>query len=345
MTEIKPPSNVLKGRVVSLDQIRAENALIDSNKRYRYGIHYKYDPETLPGCFDVTHFNECESGNEKEVKILQDAVRCLKAMNLELEDTSILDEYANDTLLTFDYDTGKILFDEETFKKDSDEYKNKLHTLVTEYNKIVASSTLLNAIENAKKLQQIKDKIVELQASQPKKDDEKYNHHEIVQGSTSVKQVLDRYHELRDLESKYKQEWEQYAIDYKKSKAQKLSISEDTFKIFKELYKDGAFKDASGKLCAAAARYESVKDYNENNWKDVPPFDRCEESRKFLNQKQLKLWQKYGKYTTFSTDPYVADWMMYEQFNDNDLMWLKSLKAFGERVRALKRIEEQNSSK
>ena len=304
---------------------------------------YKYDPETLPGCFDVTHFNECESGNEKEVKILQNAVKCFNAMPYDL-DTSILDEYANDTLLTFDYDTGKILFDEETFEKDSNEHKNKQRALIAEYNKIAASTTLLNAIENAKKLQQIKDKIAELQTTQPKKDDAKYNHHEIVQGSTSVKQVLDRYNELRDLRKKYEQEWEQYAIDYKKSRVNKLSISEDTFKVFKELYKDGAFKDASDKLCVAASRYESVKDYNENVWKEVRFCDQ-DEYKNCLNQKQLKLWQKYNRYIREPSQPRVVDWMMYEQFNDTDLMWLNALKAFSERVRALKSIEEQNSSK
>ena len=343
MTEIKPPSNVLKGRVVSLDQIRAENALVDSYRRINYGEHYKYDPETLPDFIEVARFNECESGNEKEVKILQNAVKCLNAMPYDL-DTSILDEYANDTLLTFDYDTGKILFDEETFEKDSNEHKNKQRALIAEYNKIAASTTLLNAIENAKKLQQIKDKIAELQTTQPKKDDAKYNHHEIVQGSTSVKQVLDRYNELRDLRKKYEQEWEQYAIDYKKSRVNKLSISEDTFKVFKELYKDGAFKDASDKLCAAASRYESVKDYNENVWKEVRFCDQ-DEYKNCLNQKQLKLWQKYNRYIREPSHPRVVEWMMYEQFNDTDLMWLNALKAFSERVIALKRIEEQNSSK
>ena len=118
---------------------------------------------------------------------------------------------------------------------------------------------------------------------EPKKDDAKYNHPEIVKGSTSVKQALDRYKELCDLRSKYEQEWEQHGIDYQRSRASKLTISEDTFKVFKELYKDGAFRDASDKLCAAASRYESVKDYNENNWKEVPLFDVQDEGRKFLN--------------------------------------------------------------
>ena len=342
MAEINNQTSILKGRVVTLEQLRADNALVDSCRRVDYGIHYKYEPETLPDFIEVERFNKGERDNGKEVKILQNAVRCLKAMHLDLEDTSILDEYMNDTLLEFDYDTGKIIFDEETFQKDSDEYKNKQRALIAEYNKIIASSTLLNAIENAKKLQQIKDKIAELQKTQPKKDDEKYNHHEIVQGSTSVKQVFERYKELCDLRSKCEQEWEQHGIDYQRSRASKLTISEDTFKIFKELYKDGAFRDASDKLCAAASRYESVKDYNENNWKEVPLFDKTEESRKFLNQKQLKLWQKYGKYILSHTWPDVVDWMMYEHFNDNDLMWLRSLKAFGERIVALKRIEEQS---
>ena len=294
MAESKNTTSILKGRVVTHEQLRADNALVDSYRHTNYGISYKYEPDTLPTSIDVSQFNKSEHDNEKEVKVLQNAVACLNAMRLGLEDTSIFDEYANDTLLTFDYDTGKIIFDEETFQKDSDEYKNKLHTLVTEYNKIVASSTLLNAIENAKKLQQIKDKIDELQKTQPKKDDEKYNHHEIVKGNTSVKQVLDRYKELCDICDKYSQEWEQYEIDCKKSHASKLSISEDTFRVFKELYKDGAFRDASDKLCAAASRYESVKDYNENNWKEIR-FDARDESRKFLNQKLLKLWREYSR--------------------------------------------------
>ena len=342
---ISRPSNVLMGRVVTLEQIRADNALVDSYRRIDYGVHYKYERETLPDHINVEQFNNGERNNEKEVKVLQNAVKCLNALPYSL-DTSILDEYANDTLLEFDYATGKNIFDEETFKKDLDEHKNKQRALIAEYNKIVASSTLLNAIENAKKLQQIKDKITELQKAEPKKDDAKYNHPEIVKGSTSVKQVLDRYKELCELRDKCEQEWEQYGIDYKKSRANKLSISEDTFKVFKELYKDGAFKDASDKL-RAASRYESVKDYNENSWKEVPLFDAIDGNRKFLNQKQLKLWQKYGHYVsqvyTPSSDVIVTKWMMYEQFNDTDLMWLNALKAFSERVTALKRIEEQHT--
>ena len=343
MTEISNTTRILKGRVVTLEQIRADNALVDSCKRINYGIHYKYEPETLPDCIDVKRFNEYDRSSKKEVAILQNAVKCLKAMYLGLEDTSILDEYANDTLLEFDYATGKNIFDEETFEKDLNEHKNKQRALIAEYNKIAASSTLLNAIENAKKLQQIKDKIAELQKAEPKKDDAKYNHPEIVKGSTSVKQVLDRYKELCELRDKYEQEWGQHGIDYQHEHASKLSISEDTFKVFKELYKDGAFKDASDKLCAAASRYESVKDYNENNWKEVPLFDKREEGRKFLTQKQLKLWQKYGSYIESYRGPGVTEWMMYEHFNDTDLMWLNALKAFGERVVALKRIEEQHT--
>ena len=351
MTETKTPSSILKGRVVTLEQLRADNALVDTYRRYNYSEHYTYEPETLPDDTEVERFNKGERDNGKEVKILQNAVRCLKAMHLDLEDTSILDEYATDTLLEFDYATGKIIFDEETFQKDSDEYKNKQRALIAEYNKIVASSTLLNAIENAKKLQQIKDKIVELQKTQPKKDDEKYNHHEIVKGNTSVKQALDRYRELCDLKDKYEKEWEQHGIDYKRSRAKKLSISEDTFKLVKELYNDQIRLSGDGaeKLYAAVARYESVKDYNENNWKEVPLYDVQDEGRKFLTQKQLKLWRKYGDYVkrfyTPSSRAIVTEWMMYDQFNDTDLMWLNALKAFGERVRALKRIAEQNSPK
>ena len=350
MTKISNQTSILKGRVVTLDQIRADNALVDSCRRIDYGVHYKYEPETLPDFIDVERFNNGECDNAKEVAILQNAVKCLKVMPYDL-DTSILNEYANDTLLTFDYATGKNIFDEETFQKDSDECKNKQRELIAEYNKIAASSTLLNAIENAKKLQQIKDKIVELQASQPKKDDAKYNHPEIVKGSTSVKQVLDRYKELHDLKDKCEQEWEQHGIDYKQSRAKKLSISEDAFKLAKELYEDNIFFSGSGseKLCAAIARYKSVKDYNENNWKEVPLFDVQEEGKKFLNQKQLKLWHKYGDYIercyTPSNAVIVVDWMMYDHFNDTDLMWLNALIAFHERVRALKNIEEQNSPK
>ena len=346
MTEISKPSNVLKGRVVTLEQIRADNALIDSSKAYNYGISYKYEPNTLPRQVDVARFNKCERDNEKEVAILQNAVKCLYTMSFGPEDTSIFDEYADDTLLTFDYATGKTLFDEETFKKDLSEHKNKQRTLIAEYNKIVASSTLANAIENAKKLQQIKDKLAELQATQPKKDDEKYNHPEIVKGNISVKQVLDRYKELCELRDKCAQEWEQYEIDYKRSHSKKLSISEDTFKIVKDLYKDGIYfsSGAAEKLNAAVARYESVKDFNENNWKEVN-FTAREESGKFLTQKQFKLWQKYRGYVHEYNGPAVTDWMMYEQFNDTDLMWLKALNSFNERVTALKRIEEQNSSK
>ena len=342
VAKIGNQTSILKGRVVSLERIDADNALIDSYRRIDYGISYKYERDTLPDFFEVERFNNSERDNEKEVRILQNAVKCLKAMPYDLEDTSILDEYANDTLLTFDYDTGKNIFDEETFQKDLDEYKNKQRTLIAEYNKIVASSTLLNAIENAKKLQQIKDKITELQKTQPKKDDAKYNHHEIIQGSTSVKQVLDRYKELRDLRSKYEQEWEQYVIDYRKGRAEKLSISEDTFKVFKELYKDGAFKDASDKLCAAASRYESVKDYNENSWQEVS-FSSQDEYKNCLNQKQLKLWRKYSRYISMPSQPRVVEWMMYDQFNDTDLMWLNALNVFYNRVRALKSIEEQHT--
>ena len=349
MTEINNTTSILKGRVVTLDQIRADNALADSCRRINYGVSYKYESDTLPGRIDVKRFNDAECNNEKEVRILQNAVRCLYALNSGPEDTSILDEYSNDTLLTFDYATGENIFDEKTFKKDSDEHKNKQRALIAEYNKIAASSTLLNAVENAKKLRQIKNKIDELRTTQPEKNDAKYNHPEIVKGSTSVKQVLDRYKELCELHKKYVQEWEQYISDYKHSHAGKLNISEDTFRVFKELYKEGVFKSeaiiTSSKLRDAVICYESVKDYNENNWKDVHSFDWCDEGKKFLNQKQLKLWRKYGGYTVHRYAPDVVDWMMYDQFNDTDLMWLNALQAFDERVRALKHIKEQNSSK
>ena len=345
MTEINNARGGLLGRVVSFEETLANDAYVDSCKRYNVSESYKYGSNTLPDCIDKKRFNDAECNNEKEVAILQNAVKCLNAMwlgrsiPLNSEEISFLDEYANDTLLTFDYDTGKILFDEEAFEKDSNEYKNKQRALIAEYNKIVESSTLANAIENAKKLQQIKDKISELQASQPDKSDAKYNHHEIVKGSISVKQALDRYKELWELWDKCEQEWEQYKLDYKHRNAKKLDISEDTFRVFKELHKEGV--SASDKLCAAVSRYESVKDYNENSWKDVSFPDERDESRKFLNKKQFKLWQKYGHYVESFYAPRIRDWMMYEQFNDTDLMWLNALKAFNERVTALKRIEEQ----
>lgn len=346
MTEINNVTSILKGRVVTLDQIRADNALVDSCRKVNYGVSYKYDPSELPDFIDVKRFNDAECNNEKEVRILQNAVKCLNAIDFGPEDASILDEYANDTLLTFDYATGKTLFDEETFKKDLNEYKNKQKMLVAEHNKIVATTTLLNAIENTKKLQQIKDKVAELRMSQPEKSDAKYNHPEIVKGNTSVKQVLDRYKELCELCDKYAQEWEQYEIDYKRRNAKKLDVSEDTFRVFKELYNANAFTsnslNSSSSLYAAASRYDSVKDYNENNWKEIS-FDERDEGKKFLNQKQLKLWRKYGGYVDQFKAPRVRDWMMYDHFNDTDLMWLNALKAFHERVVALKRIEEQHT--
>ena len=339
MTETNNTTSILKGRVVSLEEISAYNASIDSCKKINYGITYKYDPSELPDWFEVKRFNDAECNNEKEVAILQNAVKCLKVIGFNL-DASILDEYANDTLLTFDYATGKNIFDEEAFKKDLNEYKNKQKVLVDEHNKIVASTTLLNAIENAKKLQQIKDKVAELRTSQPEKSDAKYNRPEIVKGTTSVKQALDRYKELGELSNKYSQEWKQYELDYKHRNAKKLDVSEDTFRVFKELHKEGV--SASPKLCEAVSRYESVKDYNENSWKEVS-FDERNEGRKFLNQKQLKLWRKYGHYVDQFKAPRVTEWMMYDHFNDNDLMWLNALKAFNERVMALKRIEEQHT--
>lgn len=342
MTVVNNTTSILKGRVVSLERINMDNAAADRCRKSNYDITYKYNPDTLPNNFEVRRFCEYDKSGEKEVAILQNAVKCLRAMWLETDDTSILDEYANDTLLTFDFATGKNIFDEDSFQKDLNEYKNKQHVLVEEHNKIVASTTLLNAIENAKKLQQIKDKVAELQATQPKKEDAKYNHPEIVKGTTSVKQALDRYKELWDLRKKCKQEWEQYELDYKHSRAGKLDISDDTFRVFKELYKANVFSSGAINRSAFTA-YESVKDYNENSWKEVTSFDKGVESRKFLNQKQLKLWEKYGKYIVSHTWPDVTDWMMYDHFNDTDLMWLNALNAFIKRVMALKRIEEQHT--
>lgn len=339
---------ILRGKVVPLERINMDNAAADRCRRDRYGTTYRYNPNAFPETFDVNRFCEHDKSDKKEVAVLQNAVKCLKAMWLGSNDTSILDEYSNDTLLEFDFVTGKILFDEETFQKDSNEYKNKQRTLIDEYNKIVASSTLLNAIENAKKLQQIKDKIAELRTTEPKKEDAKYNHPEVVKGTTSVKQALDRYRELRELRNKYEQEWDQYILDYKHRNARKLDVSEDTYRVFKELYKADVFKPGvispSTKLYDAITDYKSVKDFNENSWERVS-FDGPKEGRKFLNQKQLKLWKKYGNYTRQFDPPLVPDWMMYDQFNENDLKWLTALKAFYERVIALKRIEEQNASK
>ena len=158
--------------------------------------------------------------------------------------------------------------------------------------------------------------------------------------------MLDRYKELRELRDKYKQEWEQYEIDYKHSRAKKLDVSEDTFRVFKELRKEGAFASGtlnpSSKLYEAVTGYKSVKDYNENNWERVS-FDARDEGKKFLTQKQLKLWQKYSCYMDHYYGPGVTNWMMYDQFNDTDLMWLNALNAFDKRVRALKSIEEQHT--
>lgn len=345
MTKNSNTTSVLKGRVVSLEQITANNNHVDSCRKYNLTESYKYESDTLPKDIKTALFNKAEHSNEKEVAILQNAVKCLKAMAWCPKDTSILDEYKNDTLLTFDYATGKNIFDDKTFQKDLDECKNKQKVLIEEHNKIVATTTLLNAIENAKKLQQIKDKIAELRTAQPEKNDAKYNHPEIVKGSTSVKQVLDRYKELLELHSKCTQEWEQYVNDYKHSHAKKLDISEDTFRVFKELHKEGIFEfsnlNTSSKLYDAIRCYESVKDFNENSWKQVS-FDAHVEGRKFLNQKQLKLWRKFGCYNEQFYGPPVTDWMMYDHFNDTDLMWLNALMAFNKRVIALKRIEEQS---
>ena len=334
---------ILKGKVVSLERINMDNAAADRCRRNNYGITYKYEPDTLPLCIDVNRFNDAECKNEKEVYALQYAVKCLNALTYGPEDTSILDEYANDTLLTFDYNTGNTLFDDDAFQRDLNEYKNKQKALVEEHNKIVATTTLVNAIENAKKLQQIKNEVAELRTKQPDKSDAKYNHPEIVKGTTSVKQALDRYKELCELRDKCEQEWGQLVMDYKHSHAGKLTISEDTFRIVKELDKEGIrLTGDTEKLYNAITRYESVEDYNENNWKDVSSFDGRDESRKFLTQKQFKLWRKYGIYIPSYYGPAVIDWMMYDHFNANDLMWLNALKAFYERVTALKRIEEQS---
>ena len=64
MTEINNTTSILKGRVVTLEQLRSDNALVDSCRRIDYGIHYKYEPDTLPRLIDVKRFNKCECDNE-----------------------------------------------------------------------------------------------------------------------------------------------------------------------------------------------------------------------------------------------------------------------------------------
>ena len=64
MAEISNQTSILKGRVVTLDQIRADNALVDSYRQYNYQEHYKYESATLPDHTDVKRFNNGEGNNE-----------------------------------------------------------------------------------------------------------------------------------------------------------------------------------------------------------------------------------------------------------------------------------------
>ena len=340
--------SVLKGTVVSLDRIRMDNASTARAQQTIIGLDYKWPHEVLPDHIDVASFCKVESNNEQEVNVLLNAVKCRKAMWLQIysskftvDDTSILDDYIDDTLLTFDYETGKNIFDEKAYNKDLHEYESKQKLLIDEHNKIVESTTITNAIENTGKIQQIKNKIAELQSAQPKKEDAKYNHPEIAKGETTVAEVLNRYKELCALERKYKKEWDDYKNDVKHNRAGHLNISEDTYKVFKELDAVGAFNRDSiniyNNTLQNSVCYKSVADYNENNWKKVS-IDERDESRNFLKQKHLKLWSRYGQYIRQFDAPNVVDWLMYEHFTDKDLVWLNALKSFVKRVIALKEI-------
>ena len=338
---------ILKGNVVSLDRIRMDNASIDRATKRNYDVSYKWSVEELPNHIDVVRISK----GEKEINALLNAVKCRKAMNLDVnvdsrlkfnaDDTSLLDDYIGDTLLTFDYETGKNIFDEEAYKKDLHEYESKQKLLIDEHNSLVKQATLANAVTTAKQLNVIKSKMAELKAVQPKKEDAKYNRPEIAKGEITVAEALNRYKELHVLEHKYAKEWDDYQISLKHKSAKHLDISEDTFRVFKELHNTGIFsRDAINIYNNAwedALRYESVSDFNENNWKSVQTDER-DESRKFLNQKRLKLWNKYGQYVDQFYAPFVVDWLMYEHFTDKDLVWLKALKSFVNRVTAFKRI-------
>ena len=339
--------SVLRGTVVSLDRIRMDNASTARAKSTVIGLDYKWDRGALPDHIDTARFCKVGANNAQEVNALLNAVKCRKAMWLDVnsskfnaDDTSILDDYVNDTLLTFDYETGKNIFDEEAYKKDSREYENKQKLLIDEHNRLVKQATLANAFTIAEQIKAIESKIVELKSTQPKKEDAKYNHTEIAKGETTVVEVLNRYKELHALRSKYEKEWDEYENDVKHNRAGHLDLSEDTFRVFKELHAIKVFSSDAISLnntLYKALRYESVADYNENNWKEVS-FDGSVESRKFLNQKRLKLWSKYGQYTDQFYAPNVVDWLLYDNFTDKDLTWLKALESFVNRVITLKQI-------
>ena len=338
---------VLKGNVVSLDRIRMDSAST-ARTVSNYHVDYKWPSEALPDHIDPARFSKGEANNAQEVNVLLNAVKCRKAMWLQIysskfsvDDTSILDDYVDDTLLTFDYETGKNIFDEKAYEKDLRAYESKQKLLIDEHNRLVEQVNIVNAIATTEQIKAIKSKIAELKSTQPKKEDAKYNHPEIAKGETTVAEVLNRYKELHALSRKYAKEWEDYQNDVKHNRAGHLNISEDTYKVFKELHAIGAFsRDAINVYNNAlgnALRYESVADYNENNWEKVS-IDTRDESRNFLNQKRPKLWQKYGGYIEQFSEPRVEDWLMYEHFTDKDLTWLKALESFVKRVIALKQI-------
>ena len=339
--------SVLRGNIVSLDRIRMDNAAIDRATKHNYNVDYKWPREVLPNHIDPASFSKAEANNAQEVNVLLNAVKCKKAMWLDVnstkfnaDDTSILDDYVDDTLLTFDYETGKNIFDENAYEKDLHEYKSKQKLLLDEHNKLVKYVTLANAVTTAEQVKAIKSKIAELQSTQPKKEDAKYNHPEIVKGETTVAEVLNRYKELYALERKYKKEWDDYQTGVKHNRAGHLDISEDTFKVFKELYAIRVFDSSAinvNNMLYKALQYESVADYNENNWKSIR-IDEGVESRNFLNQKRPKLWYRYKQYVDQFYAPNVVDWLMYEHFTDKDLVWLNALKSFVDRVITLKSI-------
>lgn len=340
---------IVKGNVVSLDRIRMDNASIDHAAKYNYNLGYKWSREELPNNIDVAVFCKAEANNAQEVNALLNAVRCRKAMDLyvnmgggskfDADDTSLLDDYIDDTLLTFDYETGKNIFDEKAYEKDLNEYESKQKLLIDEHNRLVAQTTMANAVASAERIYAIKSKMAELKTAQPKKEDTKYNHPEIAKGETTVAEALNRYKELHALKCKYEKEWDDYKINVRHQGAKHLNISEDTFKVFKELYTTGVLSHeaVNSRTIVDALQYGSVEDFNENNWKSVH-IDEHDVSRKFLNQKHLKLWDKYGQYIDQFYAPFVVDWLMYEHFTDKDLVWMNALKSFVNRVIAFKRI-------
>ena len=342
---------VLKGNVVSLDRIRMDNASIDHAAKCNYDVDYRWSSNELPTNIDVARFSKGVSNNAQEVNVLLNAVKCRKAMNLDVnldgglkfnaDDTSLLDDYIDDTLLTFDYETGKNIFDEKAYKKDLHEYESKQKLLIDEHNRLVKQATLANAVTTAEQINAIKSKIAELQTAQPKKEDAKYNHPEIAKGETAVAEVLNRYKELHALKRKYAKEWDDYKISVQHRGAKHLNISEDTFRVFKELYATGVFSrdaiNSYNNTLIDALQYGSVADFNENNWKSVHTDER-DDSRNFLNQKRPKLWSKYGQYVDQFRAPFVVDWLMYEHFTDKDLVWMNALKSFVNRDTTFKRI-------